>query len=494
MSETESDTAHGALSPATKTASPIYWWLLGIVVLIATVLRVWSALDELWLDEIWTLVVFASKVRYPWDVFTFHHDNNHYLVTLWMYAVGTEQYSPLLYRLPSLAAGVGTVVLAALAARRWGTAAATLAAVLTGGSHFLIFFASQARGYALAGFFALTAFLALDRYLVSRSLKANALFVVAIILGMLSHLTFIEFYFAAGIWSLVVCWGYARSHFQAVRQLAALHAVPLAFFAILYLVDVRGLISSPDSFVLSEVLARTLTLGIGGITQVPLALFSGALLALAAGVAAIYLMSREESDLWIFFAAVIFFVPAVMISVLKPVVLYERFFYVNVLFFLLALSFLLSRLWQLGTWGRVGMGVALLLFLLGNLAHALAVIHWGRAHELAALQHIVENSAGPEIRVADMSANYRTQMFIKFYQPLLPPGRELIAEKLTQELPEASEWLLLDGVPNPTPVLTLADRKEAYRLSRVFPTATLEGPVLMAVYHRDDTAASEAEK
>ena len=213
-----------------------------------------------------------------------------------------------------------------------------------------------------------------------------------------------------------------------------------------------------------------------------------------AAVAAIYLMSREESDLWIFFAAVIFFVPAVMLSVLKPVVLYERFFYINVLFFLLALSYLLSRLWRLGLSGRVGMTAALLLFLLGNLAHALAVIQWGRAHELAALRHIVENSDSPEIRIADMNANYRTEMFIKFYEPLLPPGHKLIAEKLTQELPEASEWLLLEGVPHPTPVLTLADRKEAYRLSRVFLTATLEGPVIMAVYHRDDAAESEAEK
>ena len=116
------------------------------------------------------------------------------------------------------------------------------------------------------------AYLALERYLESRSLKANALFVAAVVFGILSHLTFIEFYFAAGIWSFVVCWGYARSQWQAIRQLAALHAIPLAFFAILYLVDVRVLISSPDSFVLTDVLARTLTLGIGGVTQVPLIL------------------------------------------------------------------------------------------------------------------------------------------------------------------------------------------------------------------------------
>ena len=118
MSAPESDTAHSASAPAAAATRTLYWWLLGVVIVIAVGLRIGSALDKLWLDEIWTLVVFASKVRYPWDVFTFHHDNNHYLVTLWMSAVGTEQYSSLLYRFPSLVAGIGTVVLAALVARR----------------------------------------------------------------------------------------------------------------------------------------------------------------------------------------------------------------------------------------------------------------------------------------------------------------------------------------------------------------------------------------
>ena len=43
-----------------------------------------------------------------------------------------------------------------------------------------------------AGFFALVAMLAVDRFLATRSPWANILFIVATILGVLSHLTFVE--------------------------------------------------------------------------------------------------------------------------------------------------------------------------------------------------------------------------------------------------------------------------------------------------------------
>ncbi|HEY4312345.1 MAG TPA: hypothetical protein VGN12_23050 [Pirellulales bacterium] len=474
------------------TSSTIAWWIIGAIVAVAAAARIWTALDELWLDEIWTLFVFAAKTRYPWDVFTYHHDNNHYLITLWMYAVGTDWYSSLVYRMPSLVAGVGTVALAAKVASRWGNLAACLAATLTGASHFLIFFAAQARGYALAGCFALVAFLALDRYLSTRSRGANVLFVVATLLGIVSHLTFIEFYFAAIIWSTVVCCGYAKSRWQAVAPLLALHAVPLAFFAALYLIDVRALISSPDPFVLSDVLARTSTLALGGPTGAPATLLIFTIVTLAVGVGAIYLLSREEPDLWIFFAAMTFFVPAVMLSVLHPVVLYERFFYINIVFYLLAASFLLSRLWNFGFAGRSVVVLALAGFVLGNVSHVVAVVRQGRSHHREALAYIAEHSAGPEIHIADIEANLRTQMYVSFYQPVLPAGRKYIAEKLTTELATAPEWLLFDEMPNPAPTLTLENRPETYRLSNVYSSATLEGATTMTVYHRDDAAASES--
>ncbi len=483
-----------ATNPAlVSSASTAAIWLGRIVALAASV-RVWAALDELWLDEIWTLAVFARKVRSPLDIFTFHHDNNHYFITFWMYLVGTEVYSSLVYRLPSLLAGIGTVALAAAAANRWGRPAMVFAALLTGGSHFLIYFSAQARGYALAGFFALAAFLAMDRYLATRSRRANILFAACICGGILSHLTFIEFFFAAIIWSTVVCFGYARSTWQAVADLASLHLAPMLFFGVLYLVDLRALANSPDSFVLSDVLIHTASLAVGSADLPPAGLVLSALVAFVVGGAAIYQLSREEPDLWIFFAAIIFFVPALMISVLRPSVLYERFFYINILFFLLAASFLLSRLWQARGNRQIVAAIATTAFLVGNASHVYTVISLGRAHHLQALEYIAQNSQDEDVQIADSTTHFRNDLYVKFYSPLLPPDRHYAAEKLSAEAQHAPEWILVEDIPAPPPTLSIEGKTERYDLSRTFPTATLEAPSTLSLYHRAAPAAEQSTK
>ena len=186
------------------------WAAAVLVVAAAAAVRVWAACDEFWMDEIWSLLGFAGPASSPRQILTAHHDNNHYLITLWMYALGQNQRYWILYRLPALVAGIGTIGAAGLLARRWGSAAAFSAVLLTGMSYMQIVYSSEARGYALAGFFALTAFLALDRCLMSWSPWAAALFVVSSILGTLSHLTFVEVYAAMFAWSSSRLWTNAQ--------------------------------------------------------------------------------------------------------------------------------------------------------------------------------------------------------------------------------------------------------------------------------------------
>ena len=69
--------------------------------------------DQFWMDEIWSLVVFCPRVKSSLDVLTLHHDNNHYLITLWMYLLGPLEKNWIVYRVPSIVAGIGTVALAA---------------------------------------------------------------------------------------------------------------------------------------------------------------------------------------------------------------------------------------------------------------------------------------------------------------------------------------------------------------------------------------------
>ena len=90
--------------------------LVAVVILLAagTIARIWVAGGELWLDEIWSLS-FAREMTVPWQVVTaIHHDNNHPLNTLSLWAVvkiAGAHAPPLLFRLLPLATGIGTIVL-----------------------------------------------------------------------------------------------------------------------------------------------------------------------------------------------------------------------------------------------------------------------------------------------------------------------------------------------------------------------------------------------
>src|SRR5712675_1507308 len=70
-------------------------------------LRVFSARGDLGLDEVWSLGI-ASRLFSALEVYAVKHDNNHLLNTLWLVWLGQGR-SELLYRLPSVVAGIVTV-------------------------------------------------------------------------------------------------------------------------------------------------------------------------------------------------------------------------------------------------------------------------------------------------------------------------------------------------------------------------------------------------
>jgi len=235
-----------------------------LVVAAAGALRWSAAQDEFWLDEIWSLVAFVRNPHTFRDIFTFHHDNNHYLVTMWMDLVGPHMRNWVWYRVPSIVAGVGTVILAARIALRWGRTAAFCAVLLTTTSFVLILYASEARGYALAGFFSLVAFLALESYLRIPSVGAAACFAAAALLGALSHLTFIQFYAGACAWTVVAMLHDSAPWRQRLLRTVAVHGAPFALLLGLYFLDVRDMrIGGGDDYQLLDVVTRALALAMG---------------------------------------------------------------------------------------------------------------------------------------------------------------------------------------------------------------------------------------
>ena len=102
--------------------------VLVVGVIVAAALRVVAGLDDFWLDEIWTWVA-VTQVQSATQIFTeFRYDNNHLLNTWIIYLLGTECHW-FFYRIPAVVAGIGTVVLCGLTARRWGRVEAVTAMV-----------------------------------------------------------------------------------------------------------------------------------------------------------------------------------------------------------------------------------------------------------------------------------------------------------------------------------------------------------------------------
>src|SRR5262245_30249576 len=121
--------------------------VLTLAVVLGALLRAPGLFTELWLDEIRGLSNVKSIGSAIEVVTGIHHDSNHWLTSLWMYALGPD--APFWeYRLPSFFAGVAAIICAGWLA---GIARSSrgLAMLLTATSFPLIFYSSEARGYAL---------------------------------------------------------------------------------------------------------------------------------------------------------------------------------------------------------------------------------------------------------------------------------------------------------------------------------------------------------
>src|SRR4051812_16021317 len=209
------------LQPQTGTQPHGSERLMVAAVLGLTIVGGWmrfrGALNDLWLDELISLHN-ARSLRNLIEVFTaIHTDNNHYLTTMFLRAVGGS-HSPPMLRMLSLLCGVAAVPAAFWAVARRPRAVQVVFACLITFSYPLVHFSSEARGYSGAILAGLFAFGALDRWLASGKASAGwgSIFALAVIFGILSHLTFVFVWGALAVWSLLAALAQHRS--SPIRQ------------------------------------------------------------------------------------------------------------------------------------------------------------------------------------------------------------------------------------------------------------------------------------
>ena len=204
---------------------------LVVILLLGLFLRGAAARGDLWIDEVWTLSL-VSKLEHPGEIFwNLSHDNNHFLNSLWMYAVGLDG-APWAYRLPSIVMGVGAVAVAARIGFRSGITAGLVCAFAFAISYPMVNFGSEARGYSGLILMVLVAVDALDLALpstIGRSGEPSSTGLwrqrwrlgAAIGIGTLSHLIMVS---AAVVLGLVALWEVAR-HRPRLRSGEALRRV-----------------------------------------------------------------------------------------------------------------------------------------------------------------------------------------------------------------------------------------------------------------------------
>jgi len=383
--------------------------------------RLLASFNDFYIDEIWSFY-FTLRMRSVLDVFMIRHDNNHILNTAYMYLAGGEpgflfgRPEFIRLRLLSVLSGTASLGLLWLIARKRGRIEAFTAVVLAGLSYPLVIYSSEARGYAPAIFFALLSFIITGAYLKRPRFFLLPLLWVFVAVGFLFHSSFIYVYLALGIWSLFQLAG-ERGISGAVAGNVKLHAAPLAFVAALYFFFLRGMTigGGAEGTLWGElqVMAGMITGLPGEGAWGPLAV-AAVLLLCVTGLAGLYAHQGRGKGSPVFYLSVVFITPAVTLVLMKPELIYFRYFLVIFPFIYLLAASSLASLYGRPGWGRPAFTAVMAVFILLNLAGLWRFYADGRGHYYDALKFMVANSPEEEILIGS-DHDFRNKMTVIFY-------------------------------------------------------------------------------
>lgn len=468
MAETDNHTRPAGgqrLGPRWLTLLPV----AGILA-IAVGVRLAASTGDLWLDEIWSLSI-ASLVSSSLEIFTHAKiDNNHFLNTWVLYHLGPGQPA-LVYRLPAVAAGVGTVAMAGLIGGRHDRTTGLISMLLFAVSHAMVLYSSEARGYAYVCFFALVSYDAMLRLRRCPGWEVGSVWVISVVLGFLAHLSFAYCYLALLGWS--AWFEYGRPN--GWKRWLGYQAVPVAFLVVLYGMSLRGMaIGSGEPSQAVVVVLQTFSLGWEGADSTGAFAMAAALAVLGTLAAEVVYRVREKNDSAVFLVSVTLVCPGILVLVAGPEVLFPRYFLVAITFWLLALGQFTARLLAGRRVSQVAGMAILTVFLVLNLCQIERFLRLGRGSYRAAIGMIVRETQGPVVGLGS-DHDFRNFLVLSYYWPR--EGTALHYHRLGEWPAEGPEWLLRhSGTRDYHPEERFADfRGNTYRLVRVFPHAGVSG-------------------
>jgi Dolichyl-phosphate-mannose-protein mannosyltransferase len=445
--------------------------------IIAVTLRIRAAFNDLWMDEIWSIEL-VRELHSALGVFTqTHHDNNHYLNSLFIYFFG-QRGNWLGYRIPSIIAGVGAVVLAWFIGRRQDKATAFFSITLTGFSYVMILYSSEARGYAPLIFFCYLCFLILQSFLERPRWKAACLFSIGAVLGFTAHLTFLIFCSASLIW---LCTRLVRRSFppsQIFKWIAVCYAAPLLYLLALYFVDIRHMqIGGGTPISVLNGYRATLAWTLGGPNLPWLQMITATICGLGLMVG-LTILIRQRNDESVFFVAATVVIPLALPFFEHGTLHYVRYFIVMLGFLLLLFGRVLGWLFQSGRAGKIACGLLCSLFVALNAWDVGSLLKYGRGHIAEAIQFMDQTAKQQPVSFGG-EQDFRIEFVLGFY------WREMMGDKPASYYDhdhwpaEGPEWVIFHkesfALPVP-PGKRFTDKfGNWYELVRTFPTAPLSG-------------------
>jgi hypothetical protein len=445
------------------------------ICLAGALLRCLAARGDLWFDEVISHQI-AMRVPSLGEILHVRIDNNHLLNTMLMRLIGEREYD-FAYRLPSIIAGIGTVVLGGWIGRRWGTCAAIAIMIAFALSHPLVHYGSEARGYSLACFFALASVAALDCYMRAPRFGVAALFWISTIGGILANATFAMVYLALAAWSLHHFWKFSVKTITACRQSLVLHAVPIAIGAYLTIAFLARLhIAGGHEAPITLVIGRAAAMMFGAAEPSNSWLVPMTLAALVLFIAGIWWLRRIADGIWLFFTMVIVVAPVLLLVASQPKYVYERYFLLAIMFLLMLMVALLARL-IMSHDRRLKMTASaiLALILVANAWQIMNLIRFGRGNYSQAISFIIRNTPADQAITIASDHDSRNKPLVRYHSHGLQ--RTIDYFDNADGAPPPTRWYIVHRFHGDPPVQNIlapgGDR--TYELIRAFDYASLSG-------------------
>ncbi|MDY6832913.1 MAG: glycosyltransferase family 39 protein [Thermodesulfobacteriota bacterium] len=452
-------------------------------------LRIAAASDCLWFDEIWSYML-SRHMTQPWQALTVVNvvDNNHPLNTFFMYMMG-DPYDWRWFRVPSLITGTLLLILIWRAADRFSPSAGMPALFMATVSHPFILYSSEARGYAPALFFSVSAFFFIQQYRQERGTRPLVLFWFTITMGLLANLTVAFIWLAIFLWSVMHEMRVSSSFRTAMTHILKCHLVPLlpmAYLSHAYLVRnmAVGNIGSRSTEFITDFLATVVaalmgTPSTGGWFVAGLFLFICVFLY---GWRSLY---RTNAAVAIFLLLAVCLPP--LLGNLGRQLMYFRFSLVAFPFTYIVLAIGIAACYKGNRLAKTLCLLFVLFFSYGNITRTHALITIGRGDYLGAMSYMAaQPHTGPRATapgngdrtlLVGSDNDFRNLPILYFYARYLPQDTKMIYVGEGQWPTEGTDWLIRHSrQPCPeTAALYRPNGRHVYRLKKIFPYAGVSG-------------------